>query len=106
MIPTHIILKIKDHYILLGDCKPWDRLFCPEKIVKVDKIRYVASSNPHAMQKKLPQKNLYRRKFLQSSFIFVLYLLKTVYEKIWAKPILWPRIDMRILRRLALNIIC
>ena len=44
MIQTHIILKIKDHYILLGDCKPWDELFRPEKTVKVDKVRYVASS--------------------------------------------------------------
>ena len=48
--------KDKGTLYITGDCKPWDKLFRPEKTVKVDKVRYVASSNPHAMQKKLPQK--------------------------------------------------
>ena len=103
MVQTHIFLKIKDHCILLGDCKPWDKPFRPEKTVKVDKIRYVASSNPHAVQKKLPQKILREENFsnLVSYLCYTYY--KTVHEKIWEKPILWPRIDMRILQRLALK---
>ena len=71
MIQTHIILKIKDHNILLGDCKPWDKLFRPEKTVKVDKIRYVASSNPHAVPKKLPPKIFTEENF--SNLVSYLY---------------------------------
>ena len=74
MIQTHINLKINDYHILLGECKPWDKLFRPEKTVKVwqNSLCCTGASGPHVVQKKLPPKNLYRRKFLQSSFIFVL----------------------------------
>ena len=52
----------------------WDRLFRRQKTVKVwqNSLCCTGASGPHAVQKKLPPKNLYRRKFLQSSFIFVL----------------------------------
>ena len=48
-------------------------------------------------------KKMYGSEFLQSSFIFVIYLLKEVYRKIMRKSILWAKLDMRILQRLALN---
>ena len=48
-------------------------------------------------------KKIYRSEFLQSSSIFVIYLLKEVYRKIMSEIHLWAKLDMRILQRLALN---
>ena len=55
-------------------------------------------------ERKLVKKN-YRSEFLQSSFILLYTILKKSTEKLWAKSILWAKLDMRILQRLALNIV-
>ena len=47
-------------------------------------------------------KKFYRSEFLQSSFIFVIYLLKEVYRKIMSE-IHFVGSILRILQRLALN---
>ena len=77
MIQSLIILKIKDHHILLGDCKPWVKLFRPWKTVKFWQNSLLHWRFRSACgAKEIAPKNLYLRKFLQSSFIFVL----SVYE--------------------------
>ena len=48
-------------------------------------------------------KKIYRSEFLQSSFIFVIYLSKEIYRKIMSEIHLWAKLDMRILQRLALK---
>ena len=48
-------------------------------------------------------KKNYRSEFLQSSFIFVTYLLKGVYRKIKSEIYFVAKLDMRILQRLALK---
>ena len=54
------------------------------------------------------QKKIGQKKFTEANFSnLVTYLLYTYLkkstEKLWAKSILWPKLDMRILQRLALN---
>ena len=48
-------------------------------------------------------KRIYRSEFLQSSFIFAIYSLKEVYRKIMSEIHFVRKLDMRILRRLALK---
>ena len=62
------------------------------------KFAYFTSiSGPHVVPKENSLKKIYGSEFLQSSFIFVIYLLKEVYRKIRSKSILWAKLDMRIL---------
>ena len=50
------------------------------------KFAYFTSiSGPHVAPKENSLKKIYRSEFLQSSFIFVIYLLKEVYRKIMSE---------------------
>ena len=63
MIQTHTILKIKDHYILLGIASLELNSSVREKQLKFDKIRFVALALPVRMRCKrnCPQKSLLKK---------------------------------------------
>ena len=46
---------------------------------------FTSISGPHVVPKENSLKKIYRSEFLQSSFIFVIYLLKDVYRKIMSE---------------------
>ena len=48
-------------------------------------VYFTSISGPHVAPKENSLKKIYRNEFLQSSFIFVIYLLKEVYRKIMSE---------------------
>ena len=83
MILTCIILKIKVKLKYLAHCKLWHALFILSDRLNFDKIR-VFHKHLRSLcggERKFAKK-IYRSEFLQSSFIFVMYLLTEVYRKI------------------------
>ena len=87
MILTCIVLKIKAQLNQLVNWKLWVALFYPEQSVEfLTKFVYFTSiSGPHVAPKENSLKKIYRSEFLQSSFIFVMYLLNEVYRKIMSE---------------------
>ena len=82
MILTCIILKIKAQLSQLVNWKLWVALFIRSNRLNFDKIclfhKHLRSSC--GAERKFVEK-IYRSEFLQSSFIFVIYLSKEVYRK-------------------------
>ena len=87
MILTCIILKIKAQLNQLVNWKLWVALFYSVLIGWIlTKFAYFTSiSGPRVAPKENSLKKIYRSEFLQSSFIFVIYLLKEVYRKIMSE---------------------
>ena len=77
MILTCIILKIKAQLNQLVNWKLWVTLFYPEQWVEfLQNLRLSQALKENLLRK------IFRSEFLQSSFIFVIHLLKEIYRKI------------------------
>ena len=86
MILTCIILKIKAQLNQLVNWKLWVALFYPEQSVECWQNLHIHKHlrSSCGVEKNFVKK-IYRSEFLQSSFIFVIYLLKKVYRKIMSE---------------------
>ena len=107
MILTCIILKIKVQLKKLVNWKLWDALFYSEQSVEFWQNSHISQASQVIMRcrKKIGQKKITEANFsnLVSDLLYT-YLKKST-EKLWAKSILWAKLDMRILQRLALKVL-
>ena len=105
MILTCIILKIKVQLKKLVNWKLWDALFYSEQSVEFWQNSHISQASQVIMRcrKKIGQKKITEANFsnLVSNLLYT-YLKKST-EKLWAKSILWAKLDMRILQRLVLK---
>ena len=87
LILTSIILKIKASIRITSKLEALGRTLLSGAIGWIlTKFAYFTSiSGPHVAPKENSLKKIYRSEFLQSSFIFVIYLLKEVYRKIMSE---------------------
>ena len=87
LILTSIILKIKASIKITSKLEALGRTLLSGAIGWIlTKFAYFTSiSGPHVAPKENSLKKIYRSEFLQSSFIFVTYLLKEVYRKIMSE---------------------
>ena len=99
------LLKTKAQLNQLVNWKLWVALFYPEQSVESWQNMHISQASEVFVW---PRKKIRQKKFTEANFSnLVTYLLYTYWkkstEKLWAKSILWAKLDMRILQRLALN---
>ena len=105
VILTCIILKIKAQLKQLVNWKLWFALFYPEQSVEFWQHLHISQASQAHMwcRKKIILKKITEANFSNLvSYLLYAYLKKST-EKLLAKSILWAKLDMRILRRLALK---